>query len=101
MAKKVAGPAPDPTLELERLRDLCSEVYQVAGALGASDRVLDNLWAAAAGKPIPHDTLLPYAPEQNPKSVASDKRRAARKRVASTANRKAVGRPRKTRAVSA
>jgi hypothetical protein len=46
--------------EIDRLRNLCSEVYQVAGALGADERVLDNLWAAADGKPLPHESLLPY-----------------------------------------
>jgi hypothetical protein len=46
--------------EIDRLRDLCAQVYQVAGALGADDRVLDNLWAAADGKPLPHASLLPY-----------------------------------------
>jgi hypothetical protein len=46
--------------ERDRLRQLCAELYQVAGALGADDRVLDNLWAAAAGEPIPHGSLLPY-----------------------------------------
>lgn len=100
MTKKAAGPAA-AARELERLRNLCSEMYQVAGALGASEHVLDNLWAAAAGKPIPHDTLLPYADVQNPTSAAPVKRRAARKRAASTANRKSGGRARKTRAVSA
>ncbi len=46
--------------ELTHLRQLCAEVYQVAGALGAAPRVLDNLWAAADGKPLPHASLLPY-----------------------------------------
>jgi len=46
--------------EIEQLRTLCAEVYQVAGTLGADVRVLDNLWAAADGKPLPHASLLPY-----------------------------------------
>ena len=46
--------------EIDRLRKLCAEVYQVAGTLGADARVLDNLWAAADGKPLPHASLLPY-----------------------------------------
>jgi hypothetical protein len=46
--------------EIDHLRQLCAEVYQVAGTLGADARVLDNLWAAADGKPLPHASLLPY-----------------------------------------
>jgi len=41
----------DARAELNRLRNLCAELYQVAGTLGADARVLDNLWAAADGKP--------------------------------------------------
>jgi hypothetical protein len=48
-------------IERDRLRALCAELYQVAGELGADARVLDNLWAAAQGKPLPHDSLLPYS----------------------------------------
>lgn len=44
----------------DQLRSLCAEVYQVAGVLGASVKVLDNLSAAAVGKELPHGTLLPY-----------------------------------------
>jgi hypothetical protein len=46
--------------EIDRLRTLCAEVYQVAGALDAEAPVLDNLWAAANGDPLPHASLLPY-----------------------------------------
>jgi len=46
--------------ELARLRQLCAEVYQVAGTLGAEARVLDNLRAAADGQPLPRASLLPY-----------------------------------------
>lgn len=48
--------------QLEALRHVCGEMYQVAGALGASAKVLDNLSAAAGGKPIPHASVLPYVP---------------------------------------
>jgi hypothetical protein len=64
---KTTHAAPDVDAELEaaraeidHLRTLCAEVYQVAGTLGADARVLDNLWAAADGKPLPHASLLPY-----------------------------------------
>jgi hypothetical protein len=50
--------------EVDRLRTLCAEVYQVAGSLDAGDLVLDNLWAAANGEPLPHASLLPYAPPE-------------------------------------
>jgi hypothetical protein len=46
--------------EIESLRQLCAEVYQVAGTLGTDTRVLDNLWAATQGQPLPHTTVLPY-----------------------------------------
>jgi hypothetical protein len=52
--------------ERDRLRQLCAELYQVAGALGADARVLDNLWAAAEGKPLPHESLLPYPHQGDP-----------------------------------
>lgn len=53
--------APVEATELDRLRNLCAEMYQVAGTLGADARVLDTLSAAANGQPLPHGTLLPYA----------------------------------------
>jgi hypothetical protein len=46
--------------EIDRLRRLCAEVYQVAGALGADPSVLDQLWAAAQGQAVPPVSLLPY-----------------------------------------
>ena len=42
-------PAPQP------LRDLCAAAYQVVGVAGGPVEMLDNLWAAAEGKPLPHD----------------------------------------------
>jgi hypothetical protein len=47
---------------LSALRRLCAEVYQIAGEMGADGRVLDNLWAGAEGKPLPHRSLLPSTP---------------------------------------
>jgi hypothetical protein len=44
---------------LADLRAVCGEAYQACGALDAPVRVLDNLSAAAAGKPLPHATMLP------------------------------------------
>jgi hypothetical protein len=61
--RDVAADLADARAEIDRLRQVCAEVYQVAGTLGADPRVLDNLWAAADGKPLPHASLLPYPPE--------------------------------------
>ena len=36
----------------------------MAGAAGAPTRVLDNLWAAAQGEPLPHATVLPILVEE-------------------------------------
>ena len=51
--------------DLERriavLEQVCAEAYQLAGAVGAPERALDNLAAAADGKPIPHATFLPVS----------------------------------------
>ena len=47
--------------DLERrisvLEQVCAEAYQLVGAVGAPVKALDNLAAAAAGKPIPHETF--------------------------------------------
>lgn len=43
-------------LVLERV---CTEAYQLAGAVGAPEKALDNLATAAGGEPIPHATFLP------------------------------------------
>lgn len=60
--------------EVERLRRDCAEAYQVLGAISTQPpthtdddvaRALDNMHAAAAGEPRPHDDLLPW-----PKGVA-------------------------------
>lgn len=45
---------------VDALEQLAAEVYQVVGAIGAPVRVLDQLAAAADGKPLPHDTVLPF-----------------------------------------
>lgn len=45
--------------ERDALRSVCAEAYQMAGALGAPVKALDNLSAAANGDPLPHETFLP------------------------------------------
>lgn len=45
--------------ENARLRSVCAEAYQFAGEVGAPERVLDNLAAAADGRPLPHASFLP------------------------------------------
>jgi hypothetical protein len=50
-----------------RVRDLervCAEAYQFAGEVGAPERVLDNLSAAAEGQPIPHASMLPIQADE-------------------------------------
>lgn len=50
--------------EIGRLRTVCAEAYQLAGAVGAPAKVLDNLSYAAQGAPdLPHTTFLPILPE--------------------------------------
>jgi hypothetical protein len=41
------------------LEALCADLYQVLGAVGAPEPVLDAVSAAAAGKPLPPADLLP------------------------------------------
>ena len=43
------------------LQMICGEAYQLAGAVGAPEEALDNLAAAADGRPIPHATFLPVS----------------------------------------
>ena len=43
------------------LQQVCAEAYQLAGAVGAPVKALDNLSAAASGRPIPHATFLPVS----------------------------------------
>ena len=43
------------------LQHVCAEAYQLAGAVGAPEKALDNLAAAANGDPIPHATFLPVS----------------------------------------
>jgi hypothetical protein len=56
--------------EVETLRGVCAEAYQMAGAVGASVEALDNLSAASEGKPLPHETFLPF--HRPPKSEIWD-----------------------------
>ena len=44
---------------ISTLERVCAEAYQLAGAVGAPVKALDNLAAAAEGRPIPHETFLP------------------------------------------
>lgn len=43
------------------LEQVCAEAYQLAGTVGAPEKVLDNLAAAAQGTPVPHATFLPVS----------------------------------------
>jgi hypothetical protein len=44
---------------VQALEALCAELYQVLGTVGAPTAVLDKVWAAADGQPIPRVDLLP------------------------------------------
>lgn len=48
------------------MKELLSELYQVLGELNAPANVLDQVAAAAAGQPLPHATLLPFAADADP-----------------------------------
>ena len=59
----------DPRLEalqrrIEELEQVCGEAYQFAGEVGAPERVLDNLAAAANGQPLPHESFLPITADE-------------------------------------
>ena len=62
--------------ELERristLEAVCAEAYQLAGAVGAPVKALDNLAAAAEGRPIPHETFLPVPTAASDEFVRPD-----------------------------
>lgn len=50
----------DDIARMTEMKNLCFELYQINGQLGANEKVLDNLIAAFEGFPLPHKTLLPY-----------------------------------------
>ncbi|HZU05339.1 MAG TPA: hypothetical protein VFB73_05150 [Chloroflexota bacterium] len=54
--------------EVRRLRAVCGEAYQLARLLGAPGPALENLLAAAEGRPLPHASLLP--PRREPHGLA-------------------------------
>lgn len=50
--------------EIDRLRSLLSELYQVLGVLDADEVVLDRVLAASEGRPFSNEpSLLPYIGE--------------------------------------
>ena len=73
--------------DLERrvatLERVCAEAYQLAGAVGAPERALDNLAAAAEGRPIPHATFLPVSAADCDESARPDEAGAVPGRPAS------------------
>lgn len=58
------------------LEQVCAEAYQLAGAVGAPEKALDNLAAAADGRPIPHATFLPVSAADCDEFARADKVRA-------------------------
>lgn len=49
----------DKSNEIAKLRKVCAEAYQFAGAYNAPIKVLDNLSDAANGDELRHETFLP------------------------------------------
>ena len=49
--------------EIERLRKVCYEAYQLVAAAGGNEQALDNLIAAAEGNPLPHESFTPTRDE--------------------------------------
>ena len=54
----------DELNRLDQLEDVCAELYQVLGTLGAPARVLDQTLAASEGRPLPYETLLPFSEKE-------------------------------------
>lgn len=61
----------DARHRVEELQDICAELHQVLGVLGAPARVLDQTLAAAEGRPVPYATLLPFSEREGRTSVAT------------------------------
>ena len=59
------------------LEQVCGKAYQLAGAVGAPEKALDNLAAAAEGEPIPHATFLPVSAADCEEFVPTDATGAA------------------------
>ncbi len=59
---------------IEVLEGILAEAYQLAGAIGAPRRVLDNLAAAVDGEPLPHGTFLPIQAEECSEVADRDRR---------------------------
>jgi hypothetical protein len=66
------------------LEDVCAAAYQLAGAVGAPEKVLDNLAAAAEGMPIPHATFLPVSAADCDEIAGADTPAAISRRTADT-----------------
>lgn len=71
-------------IRIDQLEQFAAEMYQVAGAVGAPLRILDQLAAAASGKPLPHETVLPFY-QHELKPLAPVKRKGAKRKRASSA----------------
>ena len=72
---------------ISALEQVCAEAYQLAGAVGAPEKALDNLAAAAEGKPIPHATFLPVSVADCDEFALADTHATASGRKAASAFR--------------
>lgn len=63
--------------EIEALRSLCAAAYQVVGAADGPTAMLDNLSAAASGKPLPHEPMagLPWSGSAEVEALRADAER--------------------------
>jgi hypothetical protein len=59
---------------VQALEELCAEVYQLAGEIGAPVRFLDALWAAAQGRPLPGGERIPVRAEECSEMAALQRR---------------------------
>ena len=66
------------------IEQVCAEAYQLAGAVGAPEEALDNLAAAADGKPVPHANFLPVSAADCDELARADKDGATSKGTAAS-----------------
>jgi len=66
---------------VEILEAVCAEAYQLAGAIGAPVRFLDMLWAAAQGKSVDVEGILPVSTDECEEVLALKQQLAEVRRI--------------------